>query len=228
MKITIDYENGTAPLEIKTSDDITNALNSSYPELSMMMAMEELNELGIAISKCIRNGNEEKLNNLAEEIVDVLTVIQWAIKQFNLKPNIINDWINYKSGRLAYRSTTDSVVFRSEEAKEKYNKNRIVNSKDSITVHRDGYGEYAVTGDIDNIPEYYHVLKTHMERTYEDEALVSDKINDAESWFDEYMENSDSSKKESKKVSKDLNKILDRASKNIKHVDKAKKRKKGK
>lgn len=228
MKIVIDYEDGTTPLEIKTDNDMTNTLNSKYPEVTMMTAMEELNELGIAISKCIRNGDNDKLNNLAEEIVDVLTAIQWAINRFNITPASIKEWISHKSSRLAYRSINDTAIFRSEEAKDNYNKNRITNSNDSLTITKGSNSRYEVSGDIHNIPEYYHVLKTHMNTAYFNSLISSEDSDSKDSFIDEYEEESKLSKKDAKKLSKDLNKILDKASKNVKHVDKAKKRKKGK
>lgn len=234
-KITIEI-NGKTKSEFATvlSDNaLVKDINEKYPEMAMMLAMEECNELAIAISKCVRNGSADKKDNLAEEIVDVLTVIQWAINRFGITADDLNNWIKHKSERLVERSKTDEIVFRSNDAKDAYESNRI--NDNSLMITRGSNSRYEVTGDTGNIPEYYHVLRTHLmnqmsevtespkEDNY-DHSEVFDFVNQ----ITEHEKTTKSSTKPSKRTTKELNKIIERASKNAKKVDKTKKGKKGK
>ena len=119
MKITITFDNGQA-IDIPVKEEVVNEINAKYPEMGMMVAMEELDELGIALSKGVRNGSEDKLDNIAEEMTDVCTVIMWAINRFGITPKMIQKWTDYKVERNDDRMKDDSLVFRSDEAKKAY------------------------------------------------------------------------------------------------------------
>ena len=119
MKITITFDNGQA-IDIPVKEDVVNEINAKYPEVGMMVAMEELDELGIGLSKGVRNGSEDKLDNIAQEMTDVCTVIMWAINRFGITPKMLQKWTDYKVERNDDRVKDDSLVFRSDEAKKAY------------------------------------------------------------------------------------------------------------
>ena len=116
MTITINNgSHGSAKISVPSA--FAKSITEKYPEMSMMLAMEELSELLQAISKCVRNGSDDKKDNLAEEIVDVLSIIQWVIVRFDIPMQSIQKWANEKSVRTAERDKTDEVIFRSNEAR---------------------------------------------------------------------------------------------------------------
>lgn len=125
MDIIIKF-NDDDQITVNVDNNIIDELNSEYPEVGMMNAMEECNELAIALSKCIRNGNEKKRENLAEEIIDVLSVIQWAIRRFGITASMLQRWNDEKSIRLVDRHKHDEVIFRNPEAKSKYDATRVI------------------------------------------------------------------------------------------------------
>ena len=65
MKITISFDDGKI-VELPSENEIVHTINAKYPEMGMMVAMEELDEHAIALSKGVRNGNKDKLDNIAE------------------------------------------------------------------------------------------------------------------------------------------------------------------
>lgn len=160
MNITIDFGHNKV-IPVTTKLQLIDKLNNSYPEMAMMLAMEECNELAIAISKCVRNGSDDKKDNLAEEIIDVLTVIQWAIRKFGITEEMLKKWYKYKSERLETRDKTDEIVFRSNKAREAYKSNR-VDSQNQLVITRSKNSQYVASGDIVNALEYYHVLTTYL------------------------------------------------------------------
>lgn len=246
MTITINNGNkGTAKIAVPNS--LATKINDQYPEMAMMLAMEELSELSQAISKCVRNGSKDKKDNLAEEIVDVLSVIQWAINRFDIPLQDIQKWAEEKHNRTIERDKTDEIIFRSKEAKEAYEENRI--SSNELTISRVGKGgQYILKGDIDNLAEYYHVILTSLREKSKDYPDLmeaneeSDDLHDLMNLFEEGIKDTlkDSkpkekklTKKQEKKNSKDLDKILEKASKKVKKDKKddkkdSKKGKKGK
>ena len=116
----IRISNGNEVASIGMPEEFVNNLIKEYPEMSMMVAMEELSELTQAVSKCVRNGSDDKKDNLAEEIADVLGCIQWMITRFNIPISEIQKWANEKHERALTRNLTNEVIFRSEEARTDY------------------------------------------------------------------------------------------------------------
>lgn len=116
----IRISNGNEVASIGMPEEFVNNVIKEYPEMSMMVAMEELSELIQAVSKCVRNGSDDKKDNLAEEIADVFMVIQWMITRFNIPISEIQKWANEKHERALARSLTNDLVFRSEEAHTDY------------------------------------------------------------------------------------------------------------
>lgn len=245
MMITIKDDDRVGTATIAVPNSTASKFNEAYPEMAMMVAMEELSELSQAISKCVRNGSKDKKDNLAEEIADVLMVIQWAINRFNIPLQEIEKWAEEKQTRFIERNKTDEVVFRSTEAKAAYAENRITPNSLCISKMNDK-GKYMINGDIDNLAEYYHVILTSLREKSKDYPDLIDEINsnDMHDLFGLFCEDSDDSlktlqssdklsKKQEKKNSKDLDKILEKASKKIKKDKKddkkdSKKGKKGK
>ena len=236
--MTITLNNGKeGRAQVMVSNKLCKEITAQYPEMSMMLAMEELSELSQAISKCVRNGSSDKKDNLAEEIVDVLIVIQWLINRFDIPLQTIQKWAHEKEDRLVERNSTDEVIFRTTEAKENYGKSRSkTDCKDNQLIITDtGDGQYEIVGDQSKIPEYYHVLKTLMIQNGQEENLPTD-IDDISSLFDDYFEDIISapdkeekkSKKISKKASKDLDKSIEKATKKKESKKDDKKGKKGK
>lgn len=255
MTITINNGNkGTAKIAVPNS--LATKINEEYPEMAMMLAMEELSELSQAISKCVRNGSKDKKDNLAEEIVDVLSVIQWAINRFDIPLQDIQKWAEEKHNRTIERDRTDEIIFRSNEAKEVYDENRI--TPNSLCISRIGKGgQYMLKGDIDNLAEYYHVILTSLREKNKDypnlleeadplEDDLHDLLGIFENAVNEFGKSEDKklkdslkdtkpkekklTKKQEKKNSKDLDKILEKASKKVKKDKKDEKKdsKKGK
>ena len=173
MNITINNGNKDTA-KIAVSNTLVTTLNERYPEMAMMLAMEELSELSQAISKCVRNGSKDKKDNLAEEIVDVLIVIQWMINRFDIPLQDIQKWAKEKEDRLNDRYCSDEVIFRSKEAKDAYEDTRITPNGLYISrVNKDG--QYVLKGDIDNLAEYYHVILTSLrEKNKDDPDLQKD------------------------------------------------------
>ena len=213
MKMTITFDNGKT-VDLPTKTEIVTAINTKYPEMGMMVGMEELNELGISLSKGIRNGSKDKLDNIAEEIMDVCAIIQWAIDRFDITPNMLQKWADYKCDRNDDRMKDDSLIFRSEEAKAKYEQAHI-DPNNQLLITRKKDGKYSVDGNTEDLAEYFHVIKTGLEK------LRESKPSDDETKKKE--KKSSTTPKVSKKASKDLDKVLDKAAKKAKDVDKKKK-----
>ena len=236
--MTITLNNGKEDREqVMVNNKLCKEITAQYPEMSMMLAMEELSELSQAISKCVRNGSSDKKDNLAEEIVDVLIIIQWLINRFDIPLQTIQKWAHEKEDRLVERNSTDDVIFRTTEAKENYGKSRSkTDCKDNQLIITDtGNGQYEIVGDQSKIPEYYHVLKALMIQNGQGENLPTD-LDDISSLFDDYFEDIISApdkkekkpKKMSKKASKYLDKSIEKATKKKESKKDDKKVKKGK
>lgn len=242
MNITIKDDDRVGTAIVAVPNSMISKFNETYPEMAMMVAMEELSELSQAISKCVRNGSKDKKDNLAEEIADALMVIQWVINRFNIPLQEIAKWAEEKQTRFIERNKTDEVIFRSTEAKESYAEKRITPNSLCISKINDK-GKYILNGDIDNLAEYYHVILTSLREKSKDypDLIGEANSNDMHDLFDLFCDDSlktsqpddKLSKKQEKKNSKDLDKILEKASKKIKKTKKddkkdSKKGKKGK
>ena len=236
MTITINNgSHGSAKISVPSA--FAKSITEKYPEMSMMLAMEELSELSQAISKCVRNGNDDKKDNLAEEIVDVLSIIQWVIVRFDIPMQSIQKWANEKSVRTAERDKTDEVIFRSNEARIAYKQHQSDSIDNGIQIRKMPNGKYEICGDLDNSAEYYHALKSMMNSRYAaendmnkvDELISSDLQDVFDSFFGRTVAEKKPkapTKKQAKKNSKDLDKVINKVSKKIKKDDK--KGKKGK
>lgn len=237
--MTITLNNGReGRAQVMVSNKLCKEITGKYPEMSMMLAMEELSELSQAISKCVRNGSADKKDNLAEEIVDVLIVIQWLINRFDIPLQTIQKWAHEKEDRLIERNATDEVIFRTSEAKDNYGKSRSkIDYKDNQLVITDtGDGQYELLGDQNRIPEYYHVLKTWMIQNGQTDEVYTD-LEDIGDVFDQFFgslnksipaKEEKKSKKMTKKASKDLDKTIEKATKKKESKKDDKKGKKGK
>lgn len=236
MTITINNgSHGSAKISVPSA--FAKSITEKYPEMSMMLAMEELSELSQAISKCVRNGSDDKKDNLAEEIVDVLSIIQWVIVRFDIPMQSIQKWANEKSVRTAERDKTDEVIFRSNEARIAYKQYQSDSIDNGIQIRKMPNGKYEICGDLDNSAEYYHALKSMMNSRYAaendmnkvDELFSSDLQDVFDSFFGRTVAEKKPkapTKKQAKKNSKDLDKVINKVSKKIKKDDK--KGKKGK
>ena len=236
MTITINNgSHGSAKISVPSA--FAKSINEKYPEMAMMLAMEELSELSQAISKCVRNGSDDKKDNLAEEIIDVLSIIQWAIVRFDISMQSIQKWANEKSARTAERDKTDDVIFRSNEARIAYKQHQSDSIDNGIQIRKMPNGKYEICGDLDNSAEYYHALKSMMNSRYaaENDMKKANELigSDLQDVFDSFFgrtvaekEPKVPTKKQAKKNSKDLDKVIDKVSKKIKKDDK--KGKKGK
>lgn len=236
MTITINNgSHGSAKISVPSA--FAKSITEKYPEMSMMLAMEELSELSQAISKCVRNGSDDKKDNLAEEIVDVLSIIQWVIVRFDIPMQSIQKWANEKSVRTAERDKTDEVIFRSNEARIAYKQHQSDSIDNGIQIRKMPNGKYEICGDLDNSAEYYHALKSMMNSRYAaendmnkvDELFSSDLQDVFDSFFGRTVAEKNPkapTKKQAKKNSKDLDKVINKVSKKIKKDDK--KGKKGK
>lgn len=235
MTITINNGNkGIAKIAVPNS--FATKINNQYPEMAMMLAMEELSELSQAISKCVRNGSEDKKDNLAEEIVDVLTVIQWAINRFDIPLQSIQKWAEEKNERTIERDKTDEIIFRANDAKKAYDKHQFKTIDNGIQIRKMKNGQYEISGDLNNSNEYYHALKTMILQNAQNEEDIrtTDELidSDLKDIFDSFFEKTFNettkkpTKKQTKKNSKDLDKVIDKVSKKIKKDEK--KGKKGK
>lgn len=236
MTITINNgSHGSAKISVPSA--FAKSITEKYPEMSMMLAMEELSELSQAISKCVRNGSDDKKDNLAEEIVDVLSIIQWVIVRFDIPMQSIQKWANEKSVRTTERDKTDEVIFRSNEARIAYKQHQSDSIDNGIQIRKMPNGKYEICGDLDNSAEYYHALKSMMNSRYAaendmnkvDELISSDLQDVFDSFFGRTVAEKKPkapTKKQAKKNSKDLDKVINKVSKKIKKDDK--KGKKGK
>ena len=236
MTITINNgSHGSAKISVPSA--FAKSITEKYPEMSMMLAMEELSELSQAISKCVRNGSDDKKDNLAEEIVDVLSIIQWVIVRFDIPMQSIQKWANEKSVRTAEKDKTDEVIFRSNEARIAYKQHQSDSIDNGIQIRKMPNGKYEICGDLDNSAEYYHALKSMMNSRYAaendmnkvDELISSDLQDVFDSFFGRTVAEKKPkapTKKQAKKNSKDLDKVINKVSKKIKKDDK--KGKKGK
>lgn len=210
MKITITFDNGQS-VTLPSKNEIVKMINFKYPEMGMMVAMEELDELAIALSKGVRNGNKDKLDNIAEEIVDSCAVIQWAIDRFNITPDMLQKWVDYKNNRSDDRIKDDSLIFRTMEAKDAYHRTHI-DPKNQLLITRMEDGKYSLDGNTEDMAEYFHVLETGL---FRDKTTSDNKVAKKEE-----------APKMKKKTSKELDKVLDKAAKKAKDVDKKKDSKK--
>lgn len=233
--MTITLNNGReGRAQIMVSNKLCKKITDQYPEMSMMLAMEELSELSQAISKCVRNGSADKKDNLAEEIVDTLICIQWMINRFDIPLQAIQKWAHEKEDRLLERDAADEAIFRTTEAKENYEKSRSkVEAKDNQLIITDtGDGQYEIIGEPDKLPEFYHVLKTVMIQNGQGDDIPTD-LEDLGDVFDQFFgsipKEEKKPKKMSKKATKDLEKSIEKATKKKKETKKDdKKGKKGK
>ena len=208
MKISITFDDGKI-VELPCKNEIVNTINAKYPEMGMMVAMEELDELAIALSKGVRNGNKDKLDNIAEEIMDSCAVIQWAIDRFNITPDMLQKWVDYKVDRNDDRMKDDSLIFRTTEAKDAYHRAHI-DPKNQLLITRMEDGKYSLDGNTEDMAEYFHVLETGLfcDKTTSDKKAAKKK--------------KEETPKMKKKTSKELDKVLDKAAKKAKDVDKKK------
>lgn len=225
MKITIQFDDDKKSIiNLSVPERMMREQHEKYPEVGMMLAMEECNELAMAVSKCVRNGSDDKKDNLAEEIVDVLLMIEYMILNFNVTPEMLGKWSAPKIQRYISRYHADDNVFRSSDAKTKYESTKLDNPKESILITRKDNGKYEVTGDYENIAEYYHVLKTYMS---ENNPLF-DNISDA--FIDSYLDppeppESPAMKEIDKSYKAEIDKILKKAMQKSKEKDKSKNKK---
>lgn len=227
MQISIKFDDKSkSTVDIVVPENMIRSQNEKYPEVGMMAAMEECNELAMAVSKCVRNGSPEKKDNLAEEIIDVLMMIEYMIVNFNITPEVLRKWQVSKLQRYTSRYGTDDNVFRSSEAKTNYETHKLNNPKESILITRKDNGKYEVTGDYENIAEYYHVLKTHLERNNPLFENVSDAFLDNYIDPDEPPVINEIDKSYKAEIDKILKKALQKSKE--KEKSKSKKRKKGK
>ena len=72
---------------------------------AMVIAMEELSELQQAISKGIR-GKLDK-DNLAEEIADVMIILEWVKHKYDVTHGDIDRWLEFKRDRIIKRVQND-------------------------------------------------------------------------------------------------------------------------
>ena len=225
MKISITFDDGKV-IELPSKNETVKNINTKYPEVGMMVAMEELNELSIALSKGIRNGSKDKLDNIAEEIMDSCAVIQWAIDRFNITPDMLQKWADYKIGRSDERMEDDSLIFRTTEAKDAYHRAHI-DHKNQLLITRMEDGKYSLDGNTEDMAEYFHVLETGLFGDIESSPKKSTKRSSKNTSKDKKSEDKkEDTPKMSKKTSKELDKVLDKASKKAKDVDKKKDSKK--
>ena len=85
-------------------DILEKAIKHYGNENQMMQTMEELSELSVAISKCLRYKDDiEARNNLVEEVADVLIMIDQLKIIMNIKDYEIECYRRYKLGRLERR-----------------------------------------------------------------------------------------------------------------------------
>lgn len=216
MKISITFDNGKI-IDLPTNSEVVKNINQKYPEMGMVVGMEELNELAISLSKGLRNGTKDKLENIAEEIIDSCVIIQWAIERFNITPDMLQKWVDYKISRSDNRMKDDSLIFRNEDAKEAYHRAHI-DPKNQLLITRVKDGKYSVVGNTEDMSEYFHVLETGL---FSDTNLTV---------VDQRKKSSESEKesvpKLKKKTSKELDKVLNQAAKKAKDIDKTKTSKK--
>ena len=194
MQISITFNNGDTvviPIDKKTSDTV----KQDYPVMGMMCAMEELAELQVAISKGNRNGNASKLDNIAEEIIDVCQYIQLAIDRFDITPEALAKWAKDKDERLIERIKNGDAIFRNPNAKAQYS-SALVDAKNQIIITRMKNDNYSIAGDVDNSAEYFHVLGTYNEKKLEKAMAAKAPM-----------------KKPSKSASKEIEKALKKATK---------------
>ena len=80
------------------------AIEHYGPQNQMMQSMEELAELSVAISKCIRYPDKiETKQHVTEEIADVLIMIEQLKIILDIKEYEINSYKAYKLDRLEKR-----------------------------------------------------------------------------------------------------------------------------
>ena len=85
-------------------DILEKAIRHYGNENQMMQTMEELSELSVAISKCLRYKDDiEARNNLVEEIADVLIMIDQLKIIMDIKDYELECYRQYKLERLERR-----------------------------------------------------------------------------------------------------------------------------
>ena len=146
--MNISINNGKEHVEVTVPKAITQGILDEYPEMAMLFAMEELAELSQAISKCVRNGSASKKDNLAEEIVDVLTVIQWAIQKFDISLKDIEDWAKKKKERTIEREKNNETIFRSKKARKIYNQHHLSSNDDQVLITKTEDGHYKIRSNV--------------------------------------------------------------------------------
>lgn len=91
-------------------------------ERQSLIAMEECSELCQSISKCLRyydsrnynsEVNDKYRDNLAEEVADVLIMIEQLKEIYNVNEQDIQEWINKKEGRLKenLKKTDGNIIY---------------------------------------------------------------------------------------------------------------------
>ena len=92
-------------------DILEKAIKHYGNENQMMQTMEELSELSVAISKCLRYKDDiEARNNLVEEIADVLIMIDQLKIIMNIKDYEIDCYRKYKLERLERRINNERGI----------------------------------------------------------------------------------------------------------------------
>ena len=85
-------------------ETLKKAIEHYGSQNQMMQTMEELSELSVAISKCIRYPDKiETKQHVTEEIADVLIMIDQLKIILNIKDYEINCYRSYKLDRLNKR-----------------------------------------------------------------------------------------------------------------------------
>lgn len=85
-------------------DILEKAIRHYGNENQMMQTMEELSELSVAISKCLRYKDDiEARNNLVEEVEDVLIMIDQLKIIMDIKDYELECYRQYKLERLEKR-----------------------------------------------------------------------------------------------------------------------------
>ena len=85
-------------------ETLKKAIKHYGPQNQMMQAMEELSELSVAISKCIRYPDKiETKQHITEEIADTLIMIEQLKIILDIKDYEINCYKDYKLNRLNKR-----------------------------------------------------------------------------------------------------------------------------
>ncbi len=89
-------------------ETLKRAIKHYGPQNQMMQTMEELSELSVAISKCIRYPDKiETKQHVTEEIADVLIMIDQLKIILDIKDYEIGCYRSYKLNRLEGRMNNE-------------------------------------------------------------------------------------------------------------------------